>query len=181
MHEPTLRTKVYFEDGIKYRLTVMGGLHMLEGNKKPYFSLTGDQMRQAKNNRWVWDMGGCLHDEILKFYPELKDLADLHLSDIDGIPMHSVENGWYWLKGGCYVFGEWKDAETNGGKSTLQVLAEHLRISESEAFKLRVANFSKADFTAYVEAQKPRWKAEAKATIEKHGLVVFGNKYEEIA
>jgi hypothetical protein len=58
-------------------------LHRI-GNQKPYFSLTG---RVVKDGREV--TSGAIHEEILEAFPELEDIAKLHLSDIDGKPMHS--------------------------------------------------------------------------------------------
>jgi hypothetical protein len=40
---------------------------------------------------------------------------------------------------------------------------------------------ARAEFDKWVERQKPRWKAEAEACIAKHGLVVFGDKWEVVA
>ena len=71
--------KVYFEEGQKYRITVRAELIPLEGNSKPYFSITGDIERLAKNGRKVWESGGCIHEEVLRHFPHLKPLVDIHL------------------------------------------------------------------------------------------------------
>lgn len=44
--------------------------------------------------------GGCCHDIILEVRPDLKMFIDLHLADVDGMPMHTAANGYYHLKGG---------------------------------------------------------------------------------
>lgn len=44
-------------------------------------------------------MGGCLHEEVEKYVPELKDYIKWHLFSTDG-PMHYIENAKYWA-GGC--------------------------------------------------------------------------------
>ena len=66
-------------------------LHKI-GDQKPYFSLTG---RIVINGRT--DISGAIHEEILKYFPQLEDFVSLHLSDIDGKPLHSLENGKYML------------------------------------------------------------------------------------
>jgi hypothetical protein len=57
------------------------------------FAITGDIY---KNNKF--QMGGCIHEEILKYFPEFKIFVDLHLRDIKGVPMYPVVNGFYFLK-----------------------------------------------------------------------------------
>lgn len=76
---------------------VHGGLHYLRGNSSPYFSLTSWSHRAGFPNQC--QSGGADHETILKYYPKFADLAALHLSDIDGKPMHSSDNGWYDIAG----------------------------------------------------------------------------------
>ena len=39
--------------------------------------------------------GGCCHDEILQVRPDLKIFVDLHLCDVDGMPIYPIKNGLY--------------------------------------------------------------------------------------
>lgn len=72
----------------------------LRGNKAPYFSVTGRQDR-LNNTRWVDNMGGCIHEQIeKKFRGQFSDLIALHLSDMDGAPLHDGANAFYFA-GGC--------------------------------------------------------------------------------
>ncbi len=163
MSKPILQTKIFEKKGLTYELTVAGGLHKLGGNQYPYFSLTGEIWHVSKRTkkRIGRDCESCgmLHNEILKHFPEFADLAALHLSDNEGAPMHALENGWYWMGKTQY------QARNN------EILANHLRISLEEASSL---NFeTKADFSAYIAKQMPRWKEEAEACIKKHNLQVF--------
>src|SRR6187431_1139451 len=65
------------------------------------FSITGNLYEADKPKIDRYNIcGGCIHDEIIKFYPEFKQFIDLHLSDYEGIPMYAVENGFYHLTQG---------------------------------------------------------------------------------
>lgn len=65
------------------------------------FAITADIWAKGKpkNDRYLI-MGGCCHEEILKAHKSLKIFVDLHLCDYKGIPMHAVENGFYFLREG---------------------------------------------------------------------------------
>lgn len=99
MKNPVLRSKVLpgcgrnGADLIVFQ--AVGGLHHIRGNGAPYFSLTLE----------ATDEGGCNHEKLTAEWPELADLAALHLSDIDGVPMHAEGNGWYFLAGALPEFG----------------------------------------------------------------------------
>ena len=93
MHK-TARLPVPNSDGDT--VVIRYGLQWLHGNAKPYFSVTVDG--RDKHNRESF--GGCCHDIVLKVRPDMADLVALHLSDIDGQPMHALENGFFHLTGG---------------------------------------------------------------------------------
>ena len=61
-------------------------LHKLKGNKEAYFSVTNGN--------------GCAHEAILRQFPELKPLVDLHLSDEPGYPLHCKENAFFYYAEG---------------------------------------------------------------------------------
>lgn len=130
--------KIFFEGGEKYRLQVRAQLEQLDRNEKPYFSIGADIQRLARNGRKVWVAGGCLHDEILQHFPNLKPLVDLHLSDDDGVPLHAAANAAYWA--GCSKFQE----------RNIPMLAKHLRVSEKLAGEMCewVDNFYGTEFDA---------------------------------
>ncbi len=114
--------KVFHENGEKYLIDVRSELIHRDGNASPYFSIGGDIFRIAKNGRKVWEAGGCIHEEIIKHFPQLQPLVDVHLSDEDGVPMHAYANAGYWA-GHCKIQPE-KDTE---------MLAKHLRVSKDQA------------------------------------------------
>jgi hypothetical protein len=114
--------KVFYANGEKYRIDVRSELVHRDGNASPYFSIGGDIFRIAKNGRKVWEAGGCIHDQIIKHFPQLQPLVDVHLSNEDGVPMHAYANAGYWA-GHCKIEPE-KDTE---------MLAKHLRVSKDQA------------------------------------------------
>lgn len=182
-------------------MRVNGGLHYIRGASQPYFSLTYEQHRKGFPGQCY--SGGCGHDYILKYYPQFVDLAALHLSGIDGEPMHAEATGWYNLAGVLGGIGEqyhvgnshrsfprisppdrpWQDTEyrmpTHG--ECLQIFADHCRASINEARELaevvKKDNEPRLRWRAIMDTMRPRWKAEADACIKQHGLVVFGDPW----
>lgn len=145
-----------------------GGLHYIRGNAAPYFSLTCEN--------------GADHETILRHLPHLYDVAALHLSDMDGAPMHAEANGWYWYAGALGGLGEtYHGSNGRDGRSPeecARLFAKHARISpESDAAPLLAARLDRAAFRAWIETQRPRWKAEAEGCIARHGLRVFGDAW----
>ena len=148
-------------------------LHKI-GNQKPYFSLTGRIVIKGRES-----VSGAIHDEILKAFPELEDLAALHLSDIDGKPMHSFENGKYWAG-----FTKWENGNA-------EILADHFRIGKQRSQDLMhealvdKCNEIKADtdedilpetlLKEFHDRQLPRWKQEADAAIKKYKLTLVAD------
>lgn len=127
-------------------------LHKI-GNQAPYFSVTGTIYEHGRNV-----CGGCIHDEILAIWPDLAPVVALHLSDIDGVPMHFVGNGWYDLAGALGGAGEryhvgnserhfpitpdpktpWRNTEYRHPTKAecLQIFADHCRIPLAEAAQI---------------------------------------------
>jgi len=176
--EPILRSGRFGDRIVK----AYGGLHYIKGNRVPYFTLTMGSWRVARNGRRVEDCFGAAHEEIVEHWPELADLAALHLSDWDGVPMHAEANGWYWLAGAIGGAGErYHGGNGSGSGKTaaecLQVFADYVRISPEEAQQIATAareqgrDYWKAKWTTYAD----RWKREAEDCTKKHGLKVFGD------
>lgn len=186
--DPRLASYGYTSEGkatSRLRFHVYGGLHHIKGNRKPYFSITASGYDDGS------EFGGCAHDTILSKFPKFADLVALHLSDIDGVPSHDGGNAFYFL-GGCRRPNE----IVNYPAANYTHAANYLRITEDEARKLvadlfgdhysETAGFmsrtsqraAELRLMEWVQTQKPRWKAEALACIEKHKLVVYGDKWE---
>jgi hypothetical protein len=111
--------------------------------------------------------GGSSHKDILAVRPDFKIFVDLHLSDVYGVPMYAIENGFYFyqiLNGTAnYHTKEPKDKE----KYTL-VLCEHLRIDLETCKKLigeldllHTTTEQKIHFTKFVDSQLERYMKEA--------------------
>jgi hypothetical protein len=155
------------------RTTVTAGLHKLEGNDRPYFSVTCSVDEQARNNRWIDVGGGADHETIVAYWPKLAPVIALHLADDNGVPMHAAANAVYhagFSKGMA-------DARN------VNHLANHLRISPDDAQTLidRCGRAFNAAFARgqehpheipaamiadYVDEQRSRWADEARAAIE---------------
>jgi len=89
-NDKTYAVKTFIKAGLpdKGTFTAKAELHSI-GNQHPYFSIRGD-LREG--NRWV--AGGCMHDEVEQFFPELAPLVRWHLTSTDG-PMHYLANAEY--------------------------------------------------------------------------------------
>lgn len=162
-HKFTARKRVArTADEMKYingkEIEVEAGLHYLQGNERPYFSVTCSIYEQARNNRWMDAGGGAAHEEILKAFPKLAPVIDLHLSDDFGVPMHAVANALYWA--GLSRYPDAKNVET---------LARHLRVSIEAAESIVVLCAESPDpreaMEFCVNELRARWLGEANHAI----------------
>jgi hypothetical protein len=155
--------KVFFANGEKYQIIIKSELVHLDGNSSPYFSIGGDIFRLARNGRKPWVAGGCIHDEIIKHFPQLQPLVDVHLSDDNGVPMHAYANAAYWA-----------GHQGRSDKNT-DILAKHLRVSKEKANEMTTyINLYYGEFTTPESAWKntcqdfdlpKQWAAEAETAL----------------
>ena len=125
------------------------------------FAITGDiyKANAPKIDR-NWLSGGCIHEEILKAFPEFKIFIDLHLCDFDGVPMHAVENGFYFLSEG---FSKTKPEDKNFSTE----YCECYRISLDQ-FKVLSQSKNKLQYALNLQnlGILAQWKEEAQKAIE---------------
>lgn len=105
-HQIKTFEKTYTEDGKQFRMIVIVRYDDRCGNGHNTFSITADIDRK-QGNRWIEDSGGCLHDEIVRHFPELEKFIKWHLVSSDE-PMYYIANTLYWAenaaKGGSKRF-----------------------------------------------------------------------------
>lgn len=156
--------KTFYENGQKHRIKVIAELVHRDGNRNAYFSITGDVERQAKNNRWMPFLSGCIHQEIIEHFPQLQPLVDIHLADEDGVPMHAYANAAYWA------------GQTKYQALDLDKLAKHLRVTKDQAAAMQrqtetrikqYGHFPDAawEYVLFNAAQNHIWTAEAERAL----------------
>jgi hypothetical protein len=144
-----------------------------------HFSLTCDIYEKNKRGQWEDVGGGCAHEHILKAFkdspdlPHLAQLARLHLSDQNGVPMHGPENAFYWFAG---MFADGLGEQYHGGsgrdgkskEDCARIFAEHIRATpEQFAEIVKLCPHNKEEMSHALESLgfRAQWKAEANALI----------------
>jgi hypothetical protein len=162
------------EYGPNARIRVTAGLHKLEGNARPYFSVTGEIFIPGKRDA---KSCGCIHEEILRHWPELAPVVALHLSDDSGTPMHAEANGWYWLAGFYGGAGEQYHGASGSCAKTpeqcLEVFAKHVRVSLGDAREWakvwrgkQFAEDARPAFALWLARQSERFQSEADLAVD---------------
>lgn len=115
-----------------------------------YFSITYEALWRGRVESY-----GAGHDTIRKYFgSQFDDVIPLHLADSEGVPMHALENGYYYLQ--------------NPDEFKPEVTANHFRITLEEVEELR--KLSKSQLSQWVEHHKPTWKSEADAIRAKYKI-----------
>lgn len=126
---------------------------------------------------WVYengrdDCGGCNHDHILALKPELQIFADLHLATWQGVPMHGVANGWYFLAD--YYQLPWVEYHGSSGGSAktpeecLRIFQDVLMLDDSDVAKiLEFAPRDQVELQFMLEEldMPSRWQSKANEAI----------------
>ena len=115
-----------------------------------YFSITYEAIWRGRVESF-----GAGHDTIRKYFgTQFDDVIPLHLAHSDGVPMHALENGFYYLQ--------------NPEEFNPEVVVNHFRVSLEEVEELR--KLSKDQLSQWVDHQKPRWADEAKEIRAKYKI-----------
>lgn len=143
-------SKTFTQDGTKFDIYISIRLNDECKNGHQDFSITGDIYLhdKPKTDKYYFS-GGCIHNDILKHFPEFKIFIDLHLSQYNGVPMYAIENGFYHLK-----------------NSSKEISMKYLRITENE-YSILVNSYDKMQLTFLLRDLNiiDRWKSEANKAI----------------
>lgn len=141
-------SKTYRSNGKNYRISVEASLDDDCHNMTCDFSITGNVYEQKGNGQWVHYAGGCIHDRIVRHFPELKKFVPLHLSNYLGQPMYPEANGQYHIK-----------------KSGIKVAMKYLRCLPEEfsslSFYCEKEDRPYFKYLLYKLGLVDRWKKEA--------------------
>ncbi len=93
-------TKVvtFRENGVLKRLTATISLDDECRNNCCDFHIRGKVDYKAKNNCWINESCGCVHDDISKHIKSFAPFIALHLCNYKGQPMYSIENGMFFMR-----------------------------------------------------------------------------------
>jgi hypothetical protein len=74
------------------------GERQMGGNPGPYWSVTAEISSSVRFTDRSIHSGGCLHEDVAKYFPEIAPTIRWHLS-YSGIPMHYIANAKFWYDG----------------------------------------------------------------------------------
>lgn len=131
------------------------------GEQKPYFSITANVYEATgKRGRPTLLCSGSCHEQIQAITSHFDDVIALHLSDINGVPMHAVANGAYWMGNSKY-----QGFDASKAKAHFRCNNEELKEAYKAMKENRLADYVNTTFV-------PRWKQEADAVIQKYKLTI---------
>lgn len=167
---------------LNYKTADGGNLVVKIETERNYWSITADLYE--KGSRSVFACG-CLHEDILRCAPELGVFVKLHLSDLNGVPMHAIENGLYYIQlyhkavlrelKGLKPEKSFYGLEDYDSKKLMEVIERHFRADHNELAKVLAAT-TRDDVFIIVEELKPRWEKESEVALKL--LESFNNESE---
>lgn len=197
--ENTFKTTLPRMCGERRAVKAEYGMHWIQGNRRPYFSITGTTYRVVAGVGFesggeqfditkaalISDGGGCVHDDIAIAFPELAELIPFHLCDDDGPSMHYVANGIYWAELELGV-SRWMEGTTvpHGYASFWDVVKKHTltdQVGDEDAvyaamhgMGISITNGAgesgRKDFGDFLTSRIPAMKAVFDAMMAKHQI-----------
>ena len=135
--------------------------------KDGYFSLTGAISRVTKEEKFderVKSRHGAIGNQLVLSFPDNAEyllMNQIHLSDLDGVPMYAEENGLY------YILNCSETAVRNHFRlvddNTLHMLIESVKTAKTEEEQKKIVH-------NFCEDMKPEWKYQAQHVIRKYNL-----------
>jgi hypothetical protein len=138
-------------------------LEVTVSTENNYFSVTGSYYEKLPQGQKYFDYkefngskfehteGGCIHERVLKSFPQLQKVVNLHLSNLEGEPMYMVANGMYHFE------------------KNPQTAKEYLRISDKDFEGVKTTK----DLVCLFPKLYDQYKAEA---VEAMGIINSLNK-----
>lgn len=135
--------------------------------KDGYFSLTGSISRITKKGKFderVKSSHGAIGNQLVLSFPENYEytlMNQIHLSDLDGIPMYAEENGLY------YILNCSETAVRNHFRlvddSILHELINSVKSAKTKEEQKKIVH-------EFCENEKPEWKYQANHLISQYNL-----------
>ena len=135
--------------------------------KDGYFSLTGAISRVTKEEKFderVKSSHGAIGNQLVLSFPDNAEyllMNQIHLSDLDGVPMYAEENGLY------YILNRSKKAVKDHFRlvddDTLHMLIESVKTAKTEEEQKKIVH-------NFCEDMKPEWKYQANHLISQYNL-----------
>lgn len=153
-------------------------------NKHNTFSITATIFKPGARDIAA---GGCLHDEIRQYFPELAPLIRWHLANTDGL-LHYVANTLYWLgwQGWCDDKAGSPPNLAHAQKTAVwpDMPADMICPQEWRVFGTGVKKSDKKDradeIAATLEARLPALLADFRADVEKAGFMFTYDNPEQV-
>lgn len=144
------QTNYFTENEEEYRITATVSLDDDCHNNMYDWSITADIRWKNKNGIYEEYAGGCCHDKIAKYCPELAKFIPLHCCNHYGAPFYPTGNGIYHIR-----------------KSGMYKSMSYLRISEQECIELYKASEDREYFKymLFNLGIVDRWKRESESLI----------------
>jgi hypothetical protein len=115
--------------------------------------------------------GGC-HELVFKHAPELKELIDLHLTSVDGVPMHYIENAKYWWECATHT-SKWSGQEKRSTKECAEIFRKHVLRGALPGDELMpdpesMLGWEKSGIEEFLNKRREPLQAYTQQVLEKH-------------